>query len=88
MLRLILVDAKGEVLSACDAGSLDTPQWVRDQVYPVVKEATFRDVPAGDCEIRLVIVDPRTGKPIALPLAGGTASGGYTLGGVRCLHGP
>ena len=87
VLRLILVDAAGKTLSSCDAGPLETSHWVRDQVYRVEREATFREVPSGASELRLALVDPRTGKPIALPLAGGTALGGYPIGGLRTSTG-
>jgi Domain of unknown function (DUF4832)/Beta-galactosidase len=86
-LRLHMADAKGQTRAACDAGPLETSRWVRDQVVRVVKEVEFRDVPAGEYSLRLTLIDPLTGRAVALPLAGGDRDGGYAIGGLRSQAG-
>jgi hypothetical protein len=84
-LQLILVDAKGQTLTTCDAGPLETSRWVQDEDYRVLKQVTWRDVPAGEATLRVALTDAGTGRSIALPLAGGTRDGGYPIGGVRLI---
>lgn len=82
-LRLIVADAKGTKLASCDAGTLETSRWVRDEVYRVTREAMLPECQSDAAELRLALTDPETGRTIALPLAGGSPELGYPIGGIR-----
>ena len=74
-----LVDSQDQVVGTANAGPLGNDQWIRGQSYPVAKELRF-SVPPGQYRLCLAVIDPRTGKPIALPLGEGRADGSYGIG--------
>jgi len=79
-LRVLLADTNGKVIGTCRAGPMETNRWIKGKSYPVVKEIVFRDVPPGRYELRLMLVDPRDGRIIALPLVDRCEDGSYRLG--------
>lgn len=84
-LRLSLCDPKGATAATCDAGAIETSRWVEGSRYKVSKAVTFTGVTeGGEFELRMSVHDPKTGRTIALPLAGSRADGPYPLGTLRC----
>jgi hypothetical protein len=78
-LRLTLTDAAGKLISTTDAGPTGCDKWIKGQTYPLAHDVTFRDVPPGQYDLRLSLVDPRTNQPIALPLKDGDAEKRYKI---------
>ena len=83
-LELRLADLEGTHVSTCDAGPLDTSEWIKGQEYGVVKRCRFTGIAAGRYQLRLCLVDPKDERPIALPLKEQRADGSYSIGEIRC----
>jgi hypothetical protein len=64
---------------------MSTESWIRGQTYPIVQDLRF-SVPPGEYQLCLTVIDPRTGKPIALPLRDGRPDGSHAIG--RITAGP
>jgi hypothetical protein len=77
-LRLLLADSQGKTV-ACTAGLMDTQKWIKGQNYTVVRDIQFRGMPRGGCQLYLAVIDPRTGRPIGLPLRDGRPDGYYKI---------
>lgn len=83
-LKLLLADGEGKVAALCDAGLLDTANWVRGESYSISKEVNFHNVPPGNYQLRLALIDPAPLKTIALPLTHRNADGSYDIGAITC----
>ena len=82
-LRLVLVNADGNVVATADAGPLETSKWAKGKTYPIRNTATFKDVAAaGTYNLCLALVDPKGGAAIGLPLKDADGQGGYRVGNV------
>jgi hypothetical protein len=79
-LQLVLTDEKGGVAATCDAGPLETANWVKGQNYKALKQAVFHNTPDGNYQLRLGLIDPATSKAIGLPIKGGDETYIYPLG--------
>jgi hypothetical protein len=60
-LRLVIGDQQ------IDAGTIETSRWIKGQGYPVTKEVKS-DLEEGSYPLHIALIDPSTGKAIALPL--------------------
>jgi hypothetical protein len=55
-----------------DAGAIETSRWIKGQSYPVTKDVKLpADVDAGAYPLHIGLIDPATGKAVALPLKDG-----------------
>jgi hypothetical protein len=64
-LRVIIGDQQ------IDAGAIETSRWIKGQDYPVASEVKIDDLEDGSYPLHIALVDPATGKAIALPLKDG-----------------
>lgn len=84
-LELLLKDGKGETLFRQEAGPLGTSRWVREKSYTATHEIPGPALPRGTYSVHVSMIDPRTGFPVALPLAG-EAEGSYRVGAMRVVE--
>jgi len=82
-LRLTLADGSGRTIDSFDAGPIDTDEWIEGKRYRVEVEAVFRRVAPGEYDLRLMLVDPRDGRAIALPLVDRYPDGSYRIGEIE-----
>jgi hypothetical protein len=54
-----------------DAGTMQTSQWIKGNDYTVTKDAKLLSLEPGSYPLHIALIDPATGKPIALPLKDG-----------------
>ena len=54
-----------------DAGPIETSRWIKGQTYSATKELKLPDFARGSYPLHIGLIDPSTGKPIALPLKDG-----------------
>jgi hypothetical protein len=64
-LRIIIGDKQ------IDAGAMETSRWIKGSDYPIVKEIKLSDLEQGAYPLHIALIDPATGKPIALPVKDG-----------------
>lgn len=76
--------AQGRKISTdVDDGSLAARGWVRDETYRRTHEVALPDLPAGDYDLQIAVIDGATGRRIALPLTEPAEPGVYRIGGIR-----
>jgi hypothetical protein len=81
-LRLTLTDDAGNTVAATDAGPTGCDRWIKGETYALTHNPAFADVPPGRYRLRFGLIDPKTSRPIALPLAGVDASKTHPAGTV------
>jgi hypothetical protein len=81
-LEVRLTNAAGDVVESSNAGAVATSTWVKGCSYDVTAPCRFAQVPAGDYELRLVLVDPLTDEPIHLPLTQRLDDGSCLIGSI------
>jgi hypothetical protein len=82
-LALKLKDSTGKDVFSANLGALSCRQWIKGRQYPVEKVANLSGVTTGEYQLCLAVLDPRTGKPVGLPLKGKNADGSYAIGPVQ-----
>ena len=83
-LKLLLADADGRAIESSDTGALRTSRWIKGERYPVRLGARFVDVKPGRYTLRFVVVDPRDGTVIRLPLKDAAEDGSCPAGEIEC----
>jgi len=85
LLKLYLVDRKGERHFSEIDESFDPRPWVRGEKYAVTSVFHLpADLAAGSYEVRIALIDPRAGEvAIALAMEGGDSDKTYRLGMVE-----
>jgi hypothetical protein len=86
LLRVTLLDAAGKPVASADAGPTGCHRWVKGQSYPLAQQVTLRDAAPGTYQLSVTVMDPRGGKPIALPLVDGDAEKNYRIGEVNVIR--
>jgi hypothetical protein len=81
-LRLRLSDAAGAEAASLDAGATGSHVWAKGATYALSLAAPLGTVRPGTYRLDLSLVDPRTGRAIALPVRGGDAGHHYPVGKV------
>lgn len=84
-LHVALSDASGEIAATGDAGSLDADRWLNGPTYRVSREVKLKGAKVGRYELRIALIDPQTGAPLGLPLAGDHPGGFYRIGAVHLV---
>lgn len=79
-LKLSLADDAGKVVATADAGPLGTDKWIKGKTYPIQRKAMFANIPAGAFQLHVSLMDPKTSKPIQLPLKNVSSDGSYPIG--------
>lgn len=81
-LEILLKDEGGQTIFRREAGKLGTSGWVKDRSYRTCHEIPGPGLPGGDYSVFISVLDPRTGLPVKLPVAG-EADGAYPAGRMR-----
>lgn len=78
-----LVNGEGKAIATAEGGTLATHEWVKGKEYASHNEAAFEGVPAGEYQLAMTLIDPQSGKRIALPVVGARDDRVYPVGTVR-----
>jgi len=71
-----------------ELGPLGTSKWTKGRYYAVNKQLALGEVPPGAYDLSIELTDPRTGKPIELPLVDVSQPGHYRIGRVEIIGRP
>lgn len=81
VLKMMLADPQtGKIVCEIDLGPLPTRNWVRGRYYGINRQFTLKTTPPGQFDLLLQLLDPRTGKPVQLPLRDLVEPGLYRIG--------
>lgn len=84
-LHVALMDEQGQAAATADAGSLETDRWLNNLAYRVSRKVILQGVKAGRYDLRIALIDPRTGKPLGLPIAENSKDGFYRAGPINLV---
>jgi hypothetical protein len=87
-LKIVLADAAtGKTAYETDLGPIPTSKWARGSYYAVNRSFTLGKLRSGDYDLLIQLVDPRTAKPIQLPLRDAPQPGLYRVGRITISTG-
>lgn len=80
-LRWLLAPKDGRAAVILGETAANTSQWIKGQTYTVRQELKAQNIRPGACQLRLELIDPASGRRIALPLVN-AFQGAYEIGPV------
>jgi len=80
-LIIALADSSfGSIISRYDLGAIPTSKWIKGNTYSIDKTFTPSAIPTGDYILQIALIDPKSSRPILLPLKSSRANGFYGIG--------